>query len=119
MLHLIAWKSLAGPQHVVLALHYTSQTLQILGMSVQQLEVFPTALHLKRIDLRRNTRRYHRMVVQPDLFGGASLVQEWGCIGVPGRLCRELHRDEGQAITQLMKLADLKCQRGYQIAPCA
>lgn len=44
----------------------------------QQLEVFPTTVDLKRIDPSLNMRRFYRMSVQPDLFGGACLVRESG-----------------------------------------
>lgn len=37
----------------------------------QQMEVFPTTVDLKRIDPSLNMRRFYRMSVQPDLFGGA------------------------------------------------
>lgn len=46
--------------------------------SVAQLEVFPTDLQMRRIDPACNMRRFYRMSIQPDLFGGASLVREWG-----------------------------------------
>ncbi|TRD17281.1 WGR domain-containing protein [Palleronia caenipelagi] len=81
-----------------------------------QLEVFPTALDLKRVELTLNMRRFYRMSVQPDLFGGASLVREWGRIGCRGRVLIEHHADEGQAVTALMKLAAVKTRRGYRSA---
>jgi predicted DNA-binding WGR domain protein len=37
-----------------------------------------TALHLRRTDPARNMRRFYRLDVQPDLFGGVLLVKEWG-----------------------------------------
>ncbi|TRD17791.1 WGR domain-containing protein [Palleronia caenipelagi] len=79
-----------------------------------QLEVFPTALDLKRVELTLNMRRFYRMSVQPDLFGGASLIREWGRIGCRGRVLIERHADEGQAVTALMKLAAVKTRRGYR-----
>jgi predicted DNA-binding WGR domain protein len=48
---------------------------------VGQLEIFPTTLDLRRIDLARNMRRYYRLRVQRDLFGRACLIREWGRIG--------------------------------------
>jgi predicted DNA-binding WGR domain protein len=53
------------------------------------------------------------MSIQPDLFGGASLVREWGRIGYSGQMMIEPHADEGQAVTALMKLARVKQRRGY------
>lgn len=79
----------------------------------QQMEVFPTTVDLKRIDPSLNMRRFYRMSVQPDLFGGACLVREWGRIGFRGQMMVETHPDEGNAITALMKLAGVKKRRGY------
>jgi predicted DNA-binding WGR domain protein len=53
------------------------------------------------------------MSIQPDLFGGASLVREWGRIGARGQMMIEQHPDEGRAVTALMKLAAAKKRRGY------
>ena len=46
-----------------------------------QREVFPTRMKLRRVDPAQNMRRFYLMQVQPDLFGGASLIREWGRIG--------------------------------------
>ena len=80
----------------------------------QQMEVFPTTVDLKRIDPSLNMRRFYRMSVQPDLFGGACLVREWGRIGLRGQMLIEQHPDEGRAVTALMKLSATKKRRGYQ-----
>ncbi|CUX79948.1 WGR domain-containing protein [Roseibaca calidilacus] len=81
--------------------------------TVSQLEIFPTDLQMRRVDPARNMRRFYRMSIQPDLFGGASLVREWGRIGYRGQMMSEPHADEGQAVTALMKLARVKQRRGY------
>lgn len=78
-----------------------------------QLEVFPTEMQMRRIDNARNMRRFYRMSIQPDLFGGASLIREWGRIGARGQMLIEQHPDEGHAVTALMKLAAVKKRRGY------
>ncbi len=80
-----------------------------------QLDVFPTDLHLRRIDPERNMRRFYGMTVQPDLFGGASLIRVWGRIGTRGRKIIDTHSDEGSAISALMKLAEVKRRRGYML----
>ena len=80
-----------------------------------QLEVFPTDLHLRRVDPACNMRRFNRLSVQRDLFGGACLIREWGRIGYRGQVMIETHDDEGKAITALMKLAAVKCKRGYVV----
>jgi len=78
-----------------------------------QLEVFPRDLDLKRIDPACNMKRFYRMTVQRDLFGGSSLIREWGRIGQRGQTLIEQHPDEGQAINSLLKLARAKRGRGY------
>ena len=80
-----------------------------------QLEVFPTDLHLWRIDPARNMRRYYRMAIHSDLFGQASLVREWGRIGSRGQMLIETHPDEGLALNALMKLARAKQRKGYAL----
>ncbi|MBC7147682.1 MAG: IS3 family transposase [Thioclava marina] len=79
----------------------------------QQIEVFPTTVDLKRIDPSLNMRRFYRMSVQPDLFGGACLVREWGRIGFRGQMLIEQHQDEGHAVTALLKLAATKGHKTY------
>ncbi len=37
--------------------------------------------HLRRSDDPRNMRRFYRLDVQPNLFGGVLLVKEWERIG--------------------------------------
>jgi predicted DNA-binding WGR domain protein len=36
------------------------------------------ALELRRIDPARNMRRFYRLDMQPDLFGGVLLLRQWG-----------------------------------------
>ncbi len=79
----------------------------------EQGEIFPTHLTLRRIDLERNMRRFYLMQVQLDLFGGASLIREWGRIGTRGRVLVEHHPDEGGAVTSLPSMARSKARRGY------
>tara|TARA_B100000378_G_scaffold268620_1_gene255918 strand:+ start:521 stop:811 length:291 start_codon:yes stop_codon:yes gene_type:complete len=80
----------------------------------QQLDVFPSSVDLKRIDPSLNMRRFYSMSVQPDLFGGVSLVREWGRIGSRGQILLERHDDEGRAVNALMKLSATKKRRGYR-----
>ena len=78
-----------------------------------QLDVFPTDVQMRRIDPARNMRRFYRLSVKRDLFGGASLVREWGRIGACGQMIIEPHANEGLAITALMTLVRMKKRRGY------
>jgi predicted DNA-binding WGR domain protein len=70
-----------------------------------------TAVHLRRIDPARNMRRFYRLDVQPDLFGGGLLVKEWGRIGVHGRMVAE--SCDTEAAAALQRQADRKRRRGY------
>ena len=79
----------------------------------EQGEVFPTRMRLRRIDPAHNMKRFYLMQVQPDLFGGVSLIREWGRIGSRGRVLVEHHADEGEAVTALLGLASAKVRRGY------
>jgi len=79
-----------------------------------QIDVFPREMVLRRIDPERNMWRFYRLAVEPDLFGGASLVRQWGRIGRPGQQLSEAHADEGLAINALLRLAAAKLKRGYR-----
>lgn len=80
-----------------------------------QSEVFPARIKLRRIDPAKNMRRFYLMTVQRDLFGGATLMREWGRIGSAGKLQQSHHVDEGQAVDELATLAQQKFKRGYRI----
>ena len=72
------------------------------------------AVHLVRIDPARNMRRFYRLDVQPDLFGGVILVKQWGRIGAHGRMVGEWHMTEAEAVAALQRQAERKRRRGYQ-----
>lgn len=78
-----------------------------------QLDIFPDQVHLRREDPSRNMHRFYRMVVQRSLFGGASLIREWGRIGRAGQIRIDHHPDEGRAVDALADLASAKRKRGY------
>lgn len=83
---------------------------------MMQLELFPTAVHLRCIDPASNKWRYYAMSVQQNLFGEWELVREWGRIGGMGRIRRDLHRSSWQALNALQTLARQKVKRGYVAA---
>jgi predicted DNA-binding WGR domain protein len=83
--------------------------------SSMQMEVSPTEVDLERIDPSLNMRRFYRMTIQSDLFGGTSLVREWGRIGFRGQMLIELHDDEGRAVNAMMTLSMTKKRRGYRL----
>jgi len=70
-------------------------------------------LELHRIDRARNMRRFYRLDVQPDLFGGVLLVRQWGRIGARGRILDESYATETLAEDALRKQAEKKRRRGY------
>jgi predicted DNA-binding WGR domain protein len=72
-----------------------------------------TALHLRRIEARRNMQRFYLFDVQPDLFGGVLLVKQWGRIGARGRIVDESYQTEAIAADALQKQAERKRRRGY------
>jgi predicted DNA-binding WGR domain protein len=70
-------------------------------------------VHLTRIDPARNMRRFYRLDVQPDLFGGVSLVREWGRIGRAGRLRLDPYPTSSDAQAALDHHRRAKERRGY------
>jgi predicted DNA-binding WGR domain protein len=70
-------------------------------------------VHLRRVDPTRNMRRFYRLDVQPDLFGGVLLVREWGRIGAQGRMVAEPYESEALAAVALQRQAERKRRRGY------
>jgi len=79
-----------------------------------QFDIFPDQTRLRREDTSRNMRRFYQMVVQRDLFGGASLIREWGRIGSAGQVRIDHHPDEGRAVDALAELVTAKRRRGYE-----
>jgi predicted DNA-binding WGR domain protein len=71
------------------------------------------ALHLRRFDPARNMRRFYRLDIEPDLFGGVLLVKDWGRIGARGRMVAESYDSEALAAHALQRHADRKRRRGY------
>ena len=78
-----------------------------------QLSLLPDSVLLHRIDPTVNMRRYYRLNLAPDLFGGCALVREWGRIGQSCSRRVELHESEGLAQDRLLELLRSKTGRGY------
>ncbi len=57
--------------------------------------------------------RYYTLSVQPNLFGGHSLIRSWGRIGSGGQVKIDLHVDEVSARGALERLLKSKRNRGY------
>lgn len=81
---------------------------------MHQLEMFPNDIRIVRVDPEVNMYRFYRVRLMPDLFGGVSLLREWGRIGTQGRHRIELFEDEGRAADAMSAIYQAKKKRGYQ-----
>ena len=79
----------------------------------------PSAIVLRRVDPTRNMARFYRLDVQPDLFGGWSLIREWGRIGQSGHVRVVAFRSAGEACDALRRQNRAKERRGYLPCPAA
>jgi len=61
----------------------------------------------------QNQFRFYSLWLVPNLFGGWSLIREWGRIGSPGTLRVDSFDTQHEAQDALDKLAFLKTRRGY------
>ena len=80
-----------------------------------QLSLFPNQVRLTQDVPIANRHRYYLMRTLPTLFGDWALLREWGRIGSPGRVRRDSHRTESDAVIALTKLANQKHRRGYAL----
>lgn len=76
----------------------------------------PEPVHLRRIDLAQNMRRFYSLSVQPTLFGGASLIRDWGRIGTRGQTMMETFDTADDADLAFERLERSKRRRGYRDA---
>lgn len=53
-------------------------------------------VHLQRIDPTQNMRRFYTLAIQPTLFGGASVIRNWGRIGTNGQSMMETFDSEDE-----------------------
>ena len=70
-------------------------------------------VHLRRIEPSQNMRRFYTLAVQPTLFGGASVIRNWGRIGTNGQSMMETFDSMGEATTAFRRLEGTKRRRGY------
>lgn len=73
-------------------------------------------LYLRRIDPAQNMRRFYLLSIQPTLFGGASVIRNWGRIGAQGQAMMQTFDENVDADKAFAQLAGSKRKRGY-IAP--
>jgi predicted DNA-binding WGR domain protein len=80
-----------------------------------QLSLFPSHVRLTHSIPDANRHRFYLLRTLPTLFGDWVLLREWGRTGSPGRVRRDRHLSEGDAVTALAKLAQQKHRRGYAL----
>ena len=76
----------------------------------------PEPGHLRRIDPAQNMRRFYSLSVPPTLFGGASLIRDWGRIGTRGQTMMETFDTAHDADLAFDRLERSKRRRGYSDA---
>ena len=70
-------------------------------------------LRLERRVPEEDRYRFYRLMLAPTLFGGWSLVREWGRIGQPGQRRIELYESQTRAVEALETWLQRKRRRGY------
>ena len=70
--------------------------------------------HLQRIDASASVWHFYTLVVWPDLFGGVTLVREWGRIGQDGSVRRRHFTDEAAAEQELNRISRRTIRSGYR-----
>lgn len=73
-------------------------------------------VHLRRIDPTQNMRRFYVLAIQPTLFGGASVIRNWGRIGTNGLSMVETYDCPCDADKAFVRLELTKRRRGYRNA---
>ncbi|MBY5386142.1 MULTISPECIES: WGR domain-containing protein [Rhizobium] len=77
--------------------------------------VQPYRLYIERIDPSKNMARYYALSIEPNLFGGTSLVRSWGRIGSRGQQKIHVFDSEAKAVDLLLSLLRRKRARGYRV----
>jgi predicted DNA-binding WGR domain protein len=76
----------------------------------------PSFCGCRRIDEAGNMRRFYMLSVQPTLFGGVSLIRNWGRIGTNGQAMMQTFDDSAEAGEAFGRLERAKRRRGYAAA---
>lgn len=71
-------------------------------------------VHLHRIDPERNMHRFYLLSVQPTLFGGVSVIRNWGRIGSSGQTMVQTFEAEDDAAATLLRVEREKRRKGYR-----
>jgi len=71
------------------------------------------ACYLVKIDASKNQRRFYNLHLAPTLFGGWSLVREWGRLGSGGTVRFDSFVTEHAAQSELETIKKSKMKGGY------
>ena len=74
-----------------------------------------TDICVQRIDPGQNMFRFYSTTLQPNLFGGHSLIRTWGRIGTAGTTKVELFSSDAEAERARSRLIRAKLGRGYRL----
>ncbi|XKM43965.1 WGR domain-containing protein (plasmid) [Rhizobium ruizarguesonis] len=74
----------------------------------------PYHLYIERREPAKNMARFYALSIEPNLFGGTSLVRRWGRIGSRGQQKIHVFDSELKAIDLLLTLLRQKRSRGYR-----
>ena len=77
-------------------------------------QIIDSSIYVKAIDPTANKARFYATYIMNDLWGGYSLVREYGRIGHPGTVIFNWHSSQDDAIKSMNKISRLKLKRGYQ-----
>lgn len=69
-----------------------------------------------KIEARADCYRFYRLALWPDLFGGWSLVREWGRLGQEGTLRLRSFATEAEAEAAMREECRRRVRRGYREA---
>lgn len=70
--------------------------------------------YLTKRDPEKNQRRFYGLHLAPTLFGGWSVVREWGRIGATGTVRVDFFDAEDEALQSMEDLKGKKIKRGYE-----
>ncbi|NEI03239.1 WGR domain-containing protein (plasmid) [Rhizobium johnstonii] len=73
----------------------------------------PRHLYIERREPDKNMARFYALSIEPNLFGGTSLVRSWGRIGSHGQQKIHVFDSEVKAVDLLLTLLRRKRSRGY------
>lgn len=72
-------------------------------------------IYMQAITDSNRAPRYYHLILQQELLGGWSLLQEWGAQGVRGRSKRDDFATRDKAEQAMMQSRDDQLKRGYRV----